>query len=179
MHKTLLLFLLITIHQLSYADSWEYLSLDQAKAVVIELEKNPYIFDYCDCCISETEHAPAVQLIKVIRAEIIQSDWSDTIFFVKVYSKVLAEVFYGNNGPGASKVGFTAVDNIELLICMNYTWTFQSSSKMATPFFNVVDYGDYVSNKKPCAEFFQFPSPEQLKIVSKDKGYKKWYKKTI
>ena len=59
----------------------------------------------------------------------IQSEWSDTIYHVKAYSKVLAEVFYANNSNAANKLGFTAKTNIELLICMNYTWTFNYSTK--------------------------------------------------
>ena len=179
MHKALLSLLFIIISVSSYADSWEYLTIDQAKAIVIELEKNPYIFDYCDCCISETEHAPAVQFIKVIRTEIIQSEWSDTIFYVKAYSMVLAEVFYANSKTDVHKIGYTTETKIEPLICMNYTWAFNSDNKMATPFFNIVDYGDYVRNKKPCRETFEYPTPDLLKTVSKHRGYRKWYKNHI
>ena len=35
---------------ISRADAWDNLTMEEAKSVVAKLEKDPFIFDYCDCC---------------------------------------------------------------------------------------------------------------------------------
>ncbi len=86
-----------------------------------------------------------------------------------------AEVFYSENGPDVNKLSKPGLSEITQAIYMDYTWTLNPSTKKATPFFKVIPYNYYDFTKEACKQEFAYPTPAQLKKVSKDKGYKKWY----
>lgn len=179
MQKYLSLFLFFLFSPISFADTWEIMTKEEANAVVASLQDNPYIFEYCECCVSSTENAKAVQFSRVDSTVVIGSNWSSNGYSVRIYSTVLAEVFYTNGKPEVSRIAIPKELNSIKSVSMNYTWTFYESTKMATPFFNIVDYGSGVQDEKTCSEGFAFPTPSLLKTVSKHRAYKKWYKHHI
>lgn len=177
--KFILSLTLVLFASLAHADAWDNLTLEEANAVVQELNSNPYIFDYCDCCDNAGEYATSVHLLKVISTEIIPCNWDNNYYSVRVQSKVIANVHYGDDGPDMNRLSQPESPEMSELIYMNYTWTFHPENKMATPFFNIVPYNFYGDDQQPCRKEFAYPTPKQLKFVSKDKGYKKWYKQSI
>lgn len=170
---SLLFVFLIT--QFSFADAWPEMTKAEAEAVVAELEKNPYIFDYCDCCDHGGEYAATVFISKVIKANIVACEMDENCYTIETESVILAEVFYGENGPDVTKLSKPGLSEVSQTIYMNYTWTLNPSTKKATPFFRVIPYNYYDFTKEACKQEFAYPTPAQLKKVSKDKGYKKWY----
>lgn len=179
MKKHLFLLLATFMSFFSFADAWDNLSLKEAEAVVAELKANPYIFDYCDCCNNEGEYATTIQFLKVVSTEIVPCSWDSEFYSVKAYSILLANVFYANDGPDVNQLIQPESDEFAELVFMNYTWTFQPELKLARPFFDIVSYSYYGEDSQPCKSSFAYPTPTQLKKVSKDKGYKKWYKKAM
>lgn len=177
--KYLYLLIALFVAQLSFADTWDNLTIEEAEAVVFDLERNPYIFDYCDCCSNTGEYATTVHFLKVVSTEIIPCEWDDAFYSVRAQSIVLAGVFYSNDGPDISQLTVPIEPEMNELIFMNYTWTLHPEKKLATPFYNVIVYDYYGVDNEPCKPEFNYPTPNQLKLVSKDKGYKKWYKKTV
>lgn len=164
---------------LSFADQWDNLTYAEAEAIIAELKDNPYIFDYCDCCDSEGEYATTIQFLKVIDTEIETCSWDENFYSVKAHSIFLGHVFYSSNGADVSRLTPGESSDYSQLIFMNYTWTFHPEKKVARPFFDIIPYDYYGSDQKPCKDEFAYPTPAQLKKVSKDKGYKKWYKKVM
>jgi hypothetical protein len=169
----------IFISNFSFADAWPEMTKSEAEAVIAELKKNPYIFDYCDCCDHDGEYAASVYLMKVTKAEIKACEMDENCFYVNIQSEPIAKVLYEENGPNVSQLSVEDYMITQDNILMNYTWTLNPSTKKATPFFNVISYNYYDFEKTSCKEEFAYPTPNQLKIVSKDKGYKKWYKKMM
>lgn len=177
--KYIYLFIALFFTHVSFADAWDNLTYEEAEAVVAELEKNPFIFDYCDCCDNSGQYATNIQLLKVVQTEIVTCEWDDTFYSVRAESIVLANVFYADSGPDIQKLSSTTEVDASPIIYMNYTWTLHPERKIATPFFNVVKYNYYGEDKKPCKDEFAYPTPAQVKSISKDKKYKKWYKKVM
>lgn len=174
-------YLLITffIAQFSFADAWPEMSKAEAEAVVAELKKNPYVFDYCDCCDFEGDYATSIYLMKVTKTEIISCEMDENCYYVHIESEPLAKVFYGENGPDVNQLSVDEIMGTDSRILMNYTWTLNPKIKKATPFFNVIPYNYYDFEKTSCKEEFAYPTPAQLKTISSDKGYKKWYLKNV
>lgn len=169
-----LLFLAIT--NVSLADSWDNLTKEQAEAVVRELEANPYIFDYCDCCDHEGAYAAQVRLLKVTSTEIKPCAWEPESFSVTVDVVVLAHLPYNATGPDVIKMTSKKKELDVYTISMNYTWSYNEGEKSAAPLYTTVPYDKY-GEKKACKSFFKYPTPEQGKGIIKDGKYKKWYKK--
>lgn len=167
------------IAHLSFADAWDNLTYKEAEAIVAELELNPYIFDYCDCCNNSGEYATTVHFLKVVSTEIVRCDWDDAFYSVRANSIILAGVFYADSGPDLNQLSISSEAEMTELIYMNYTWTLHPERKVATPFFNVIPYDYYGTDNEPCNQEFAYPTPGQLKAVRKDKAYKKWYKKNV
>jgi len=163
----------------SLADAWDNLTYEEAEAVVFDLERNPYIFDYCDCCSSTGEYSTTVHLLKVVSTEIITCEWDQDFYSVRAQSIVLAGVFYANDGPDVNQLLVPMEPEMNELIYMNYTWTLHPENKMATPFFNVITYNYYGEDSQPCKKEFPYPTPAQLKTISDDKDYKNWYKRMM
>jgi len=153
--------------------------MEEAEAVLVELEKNPFIFDYCDCCDHEGEYAAQVHFVKVKNARIVECDWDKEFYTVVYDADVIAEVTYTADGPDITKMApDTEISDSGLKIYMNYTWTLNAKTKKASNFFNSVDY-DYYGENRSCKDEFAYPTPKQLKKVVKVKGYKKWYKRAM
>lgn len=177
--KTLSLLFALLVSTLSYADAWDNLTMEEAEAVVAELEINPYIFNYCDCCDSEGEYATRVYLVKVLRPRIVTCSWDSEFFSVTYDYYLLAELSYTENGPDVNQLKPQEMKEYAEPIYMNYTWGLNKETKKATPFFNIIEYNFYGEDSQPCKPEFEYPTPKQLKAVKKDKAYKKWWKKNI
>lgn len=177
--RPLLTLLLLVNTFLSTADAWDNLTYEEAQQVVNSLKKNPYIFDYCDCCSHDGEYATAVFFLRVISTEIVQCDWAEEYYSVKYTAEKIAQVEYLSSGVNQTNL-FLSQDEFEEnnRIYMNYTWTFHPTTKMAVPFFDVVTYTTY-GEASPCKKPFQYPTPKQVAAITKVKGYKRWYNRVM
>jgi hypothetical protein len=174
--KFLFLFVVLLISRFSFADAWDAVTKEEAEKVVAELKVNPYIFDYCDCCDTEGDYATVSYLVKVKSAEIVPCSWSDEYFSVVLDVEVIGEIIRTDdeNEISLRKTSDESVSDFS----MNYSWGYNSGSKMAAPFFQFVPY--HVEwETTSCKKEFMYPTPKQVKAVSKDRGYAKWYKENI
>jgi hypothetical protein len=160
------------------ADSWDNMTYVEAVAVVAELENNPYIFDYCDCCDAKGEYASKVFFLRVIEATIEPCSWDATYYSVKVRSEVLAELKYTNKGVVTKKLKKASGESNEVL-SMNYTWGFDPNTKKAVPFFQKITYSLYPESRNPCKSPFSFPTPKALLKVNGDDIYVNWYAQRV
>jgi hypothetical protein len=160
------------------ADAWDNLTLEEANAVVAELKENPYIFDYCDCCSHSGEYETSVHLLKVIKTEIVQCSWSEEHYSVKIGFEIIAALNYTAKGPNIKKLKQYSGAEISDVLYMNYTWTLDRDSKLASPFFNTVDYSTY-GESTACKKDFPYPLPKAVSKVSKDKEYASWYRDNV
>lgn len=134
--KPLLLFCSILLLSFSSkADAWDNLTLEEAQAVVAELEKNPFIFDYCDCCDDIGPNIHGALLLKVTKTDIVTCEWNTEFYSVKYQATAIAEVSYddGNVSLLDAKEG-----SGEFTLYMNYSRGLDSKSKKATNFFNII-----------------------------------------
>lgn len=175
MKKIFFFFSFLLLSNVVLADAWDNLTMEQAKAVVSELESNPYIFDYCDCCDRKGEYASQAYFLKVIHAEIVTCSWDKTFYSVQITADVIGKLKRTKTGLKLNKL-YKASSAPSKVIYMNYTWAFNRSTKMASPFFNVVSYDVYGTENKPCSAAFSFPKPEVVSKVYKDEIYSFWYK---
>lgn len=177
MKKLFTILALVLFTNLALADSWDNLTKEQAEAVVKELEQNPYIFDYCDCCNHEGAYAANVRLLKVTSTEIKPCAWEPESFSVTIDVVVVAHLTNTEVGPDLTKMTSKKKEVDVFTISMNYTWTYNEGEKSAAPLYTTIPYDKYDQDKKPCKAHFKFPTPEQGKGIIKDGKYKKWYKK--
>lgn len=175
--RNFIIFFTLALSSLARADAWDNMTFEQAEAVVAELQSNPYIFSYCDCCDSEGPFAVTIRFLKVKETEIVPCEWDQGAYSVRYQSEVMALVTYADAGPDFTALFKDETPDFSDLIYMNYTWGFNRKTKRATPFFNLVAYDLYGEHNKACKAEFNFPSPKLLKGVSNDNWYKKWYKK--
>jgi len=176
--KNILFALFVLISSFSFADAWDNLTREQADAVVAELKENPFIFDYCDCCSSEGEYAATSHLMKVNFAAVVICPWNNDYYSIELKVEYICEVVHSKNETGDYELKVKANSGDLSNFSMNYTWGFNTVSKMASPFFSIVNY-DLYDEQRSCGPTFMYPSPKEVKMVSKAKGYKKWYKKSI
>lgn len=189
MKKFLLVFFIVFSLNNAFADAWDDLSKAQAEAVVQELKKNPYIFDYCDCCGNHETTEITVTMLKVDvnSIKIEECDWKKEAFSVKFNTTGIVTWTYTKHQK-IEMVPFAEPELGErtqgLKIYMNYTWAFSKKEKVGRPFFDIVDYtSNYGGKHKPCVDIsITYPTPKQLKkegevaTKSEVKAYKKWYK---
>lgn len=161
------------------ADAWDNLTYAEAEAVVVELKQNPFIFDYCDCCSHDGEYATSIEFIRVTETEIVACEWNNEMYSVKIKAHVIATVAHMSYGADAQSLTKKIDNNYETTFYMNYTWGFNSNSKGASPFFNILDYNYYGDENTPCKQLFNYPTPKELKKTVKVKGYKKWWKSNL
>lgn len=177
--KKLLLFLLIVFtSKLSFADAWDNLTMEQAKAVVAHLEQNPYIFDYCDCCDIKGEFASKAYFLKVIDTEIVPCSWDNSYYSVKINAEMIGEVKRTKSGLKLNKLIKSSAD-ANSIVYMNYTWGYNPETKQATPLFDIVQYDVYGTDKKSCKSTFAYPDPKVVWKVYKDEIYLNWYGKNL
>lgn len=173
--KSLVLVFSLLFSFYSFADAWDNLTYAEAEAVVEELNRTPYIFDYCDCCEHSGEYATEVHFIRVIDAKIVTCEWNNEFYSVQVEVVPLAKMKYSAKGINSKKLVKPSITDGTKTIYMNYTWTMSSISTKATPYFNVVTYNFYGSDSKPCKKEFEYPTPKALKKVCNDADYTNWY----
>jgi len=176
--KKVVLILLFICPIFLWADSWDNLTLKQAKQVSEFLKSNPYILDYCDCCSHDGNYATKVYLMKVKSTEIIVCEWDSKYYSVKATVDVLSNIPYLKEGPDI-RAASVYKSKKELLMSMNYTWAYNKEKEKATPLYSIIPYDvyeeDYSLNSGTCKEFISFPKP----VFVKNRKYKKWYKKRM
>ncbi|MEY3236308.1 MAG: hypothetical protein RI883_409 [Bacteroidota bacterium] len=176
--KTILIFIALFSSLTSFADAWDNLTLEEANKVVAELKENPYVFDYCDCCDFSGEYTAEVYMIKVLNTQIVTCSWNAEFYTVNIEGFVIGQLIYSANGVNTKKLKKNPDPNLESVLYMNYTWGFNKETKEASPFFDLIDYTTY-GEAESCKENFVFPTPKNVKKVSKDKEYADWYKKVM
>jgi len=168
----LILFAMVFVMQVK-ADSWDNLTQSQANKVVSFVEKNPYLFDYCDCCGSDQE----VYLIYATNPEIIRCEWDDSQYSVKVTAERIAKMI--NTPKGLDNYHTESVADAErmqdYIISMNYTFGFDDAQKWAVPLFKLVNY----NNEHICVGAVKYPNPKNSGVKIKHAGYETWYKKKL
>lgn len=175
--KSLLLFVLLLPGHYSFADAWDNLTRQQAEAVVAELEKNPFVFDYCDCCDDDGEDVHAAMLLQVTSTEIVACSWSPEMFSVKYEAISIGEVCYHSDTLSVLNMFEAGSGSSEYVVYMNYSRGLNPTTKQATNFFNIVDY-DYYGENLTCKREFDYPHPKELKKAGiKLKAYAKWYRR--
>lgn len=172
--KKLLVAVLCLLPAMMWADPWDDLTLEEAKAVVAFLADEPYVLDYCDCCDAEGEYASKIYLMRVVSTEIVACEWNDEKYSVKAQVKVLAEIAYTNDGPDVTNTVIMDDMSDVLTVTMNYTWVYHDASGLFAPFFAAVDYGSYgeqPESKGVCRSYVNLPPPH----VTHDESYASWW----
>ncbi len=176
--KIVVLFIALISSNLSFADAWDNLTLEEANTVVDELTENPYIFDYCDCCDFSGEYSTQVYLIKVVNTQIVTCQWNSVFYTVNIEGTVIAELNFNGTGLNTKKLIKKPETYSQTTFFMNYTWGFNPESKNASAFFDIIPYTTY-GEAESCKKEFAYPTPKSVKKVSKDKDYDEWYKKVM
>lgn len=157
---------------ISRADSWDNLTLSQAKQVQKFLEKNPFIYDYCDCCSSEGDY-----LLKVISSKIVACEWDGAQYSVTVEAQRLA--LMQNTGSGLNNYHADPVPAdeqfVQYTISMNYTFVYDKYMKWAVPFFKIIPH----SNSSICVGAAVYIDPTGSSANISDADYAAWYLKNI
>ena len=166
MRLLLALFLLISAN-IAKADAWDNLTHEQAQHVKHFLHKNPYIFDFCDCCGEGTE----VYLIKVESVEITECAWDKKQFSVLTKGRRIAQMQWAH--IGLDDYHTDPIDEeIEYTIYMNYTFAFDKHMKWAVPLFKLIDY----QHDGPiCIGATNYPNPDDEGVQITDQDYIDWY----
>lgn len=163
-----------------YADSWDNLTHNEAEKVQSYLESNPFILDYCDCCLDGYEGQAKVHMLKVISTEIVRCGWDEKAYTVKAKAKKLAMLPYTYNGLDYAHPMELSGEE-EVYISMNYTWGFNAKKGQVLPLFSVVDYS-YCNSSRECKEDSGlcnaatfFPDPDKNPTIISDQEYKTWF----
>ncbi|MCD4795056.1 MAG: hypothetical protein K8R54_17625 [Bacteroidales bacterium] len=179
--KKVLIILLLIFPLYARADYWDHLTREEAEEVQAFLSNCPFILDYCDCCDFEGEYATKAYLMKVTSTEIVTCHWDDAYYSVKAKVDIIAELPYSENGLNITKP-LKNSNKDDLIITMNYTWSYSEKKAKAVPLFFIVSYDYYGANDEDsglCRNFTDFPNPFKTNDVITDKEYRKWYKKNF
>ena len=176
--KIYLLLFFITILSNTYADAWDNLSREEAKATVEFLEKNPFIFDYCDCCDYSGKYAAQVFLMKVVSTKIVSCEWNPGDFSIIAKVEIIARIPYTEDGPDIKNPVKLHDIKDDYTIYMNYTWGFNAGTKLAVPLFDVIPY-DYYGEASPCRNYTPYPNPYTTNCMIGHKDYIDWYRKNV
>lgn len=152
---------------ISRADAWDNLTEDQAHQVVRFLHKNPFIFDFCDCCGESVE----VYLLKVESAEIIPCSWDKKQFSVLTKSRRIARMQWTSIGLDDYHTD-EVNEEVEYTIFMNYTFAFDKHMKWAVPFHKLIKYS---LNGPICIGATNYPNPKDSGVKITDKDYMEWF----
>ncbi len=177
--KQFLILLFFINSFVSLADAWDNLTYSEAEKVTLELKKNPFIFNYCDCCDNTGEYATTIEFLKVTKTQIVECEWNSEMYSVKITSQVISLVEFTSKGANTNQLSKYEDNDYKATLFMNYTWGLNNETHLATPYFNIVDYFFYGDDNEPCLEEFKFPTPKQLSKIQKVRGYKKWWKANI
>lgn len=163
----LLLFFTFTLGTISKADAWDNMTKAQAEHVKKFLEKNPFIFDYCDCCGEGVE----VYLLKVTSAKVVKCSWDKKQFSVLTKAKRIAQMQHAS--VGIDDYHTDPVDSdVEYTVFMNYTFAYDKHMKWAVPLFKLFKY----HNDGPiCIGATNYPNPHDSGVKIDDPEYIKWF----
>jgi hypothetical protein len=161
-----------------HADPWEAMTETEAKELMAFLKKNPYVFDYCDCCdkvAREYDNRKVFgHLIKIEKMEIVPCSWDESRFSVNIVkSTILAS---GNIEGGKFVSSKPGEENIETYkkpwpIALNYSWTIKSG-KASRLYKNI----NYEEDEVKCSGLLEFPKPDKVPANFK-KAYQKFLKR--
>jgi hypothetical protein len=169
--RILLLSFFLCTALFSRADYWDNLTYAEAERVVLELKKNPFIFQYCDCC------GHSMVLVEVQTTEIIPCSWLEDAYSVRYTYRSLAAFSRADGDAALGKPEPTSPEGTTELLYMNYSWTLDPESGKAAAYFKAVPYTYY--ENQMCSVSFAYPSPKALKSYIKGTAYKAWYKQTL
>ncbi len=179
--KNLLFFLsFLFFTQINFvkAESWDYMSKEQAEALLAYVNKNPFIFNYCDCCndiIPENKVKPKAHLLKIEKMEIVPCPFDNTLFSVDVLECTV--VATANVSDGFVSITKTESDDkrkyaIQWALSLNYCFTlidFVIPSRLYEAI-------DYKAEPFDCSGLIEFPDPELVPEHPLKKAYSKYYK---
>lgn len=178
--KNLLLFLSFLIFtQISSvkADSWDCMSKEQAEALLAYVNKNPFIFYYCDCCfdVSESKVKPKAHLLKIEKMEIVPCPFDNTLFSVDVLECTV--VATANVSDGFVSITKTESHDkrkyaIQWALSLNYCFTLID---FVIPL-RLYEAIDYKAEPFDCSGLIEFPDPETIPEHPLKKAYRRYYK---
>ncbi|MBD3639343.1 MAG: hypothetical protein HUJ25_18445 [Crocinitomicaceae bacterium] len=169
--RILALFFLLISSSVVKAAAWDNLTAEQANQVIKFLEKNPFVFDFCDCCGESVE----VYLLRVKSAKMIKCAWDKKQYNVLTKSKRIAKMQWANVGIDDYHTDVIDED-VEYTIFMNYTFAFDAHMKWAVPLFKLFDY----HVKGPiCIGATNYPNPSDAGVKITDEDYIEWYRATF
>jgi hypothetical protein len=161
-----------------YADPWECMTETEAKELMAFLKKNPYVFDYCDCCdkvAREYDNKKVLgHLIKIEKMEIVTCSWDESRFSVNIVKSTL--LVSGKVEGGKFIVAEPSEEEIEIYkkpwpITINYSWTIKSG-KTSRLYKNI----NYEEDVIKCTGLLEFPKPDKVPAKLK-KAYQKFLKR--
>lgn len=165
--KLVILFALIGFSTISKADAWDNLTIEQAEHVQKFLDKNPFIFDFCDCCGKGVE----AYLIKIESTEIIKCAWDKKQFSVLTKGRRIAKMQWAS--VGLDDYHTDVIDEeVEYTVFMNYTFAFDKHMKWAVPLFKLFDYH---LDGPLCIGATNYPDPTLSGVKISDQDYKDWF----
>ena len=160
------------------ADPWDCMNEWQAKELMAFLEKNPYVFDYCDCCDEVAIEADGRRifghLIKIEKMEIVTCSCDQSQFSVNIVKSsviVSGYVVDGKFSLAEADADYLAPFNESWPITLNYCWTYKAG-KTSRLFKNI----RYDSEEIKCGGLKEFPDPKKLPTKFR-KGYQKFYRR--
>lgn len=181
MKKLSLLFLLSFFIALPFvkADPWTGMTEAEAKETMAYLQKNPFLFDYCDCCdevAREFDNRKLMgHLVKVVKMEIVECEWDETLFSVNIIKTEVIASGYVENGV----FGMKAASSEELAsytdswpVAINYSFTLTDGKAV-----RLFKKTSYEADDVGCGAVKGFPDPKSLKKNKLTKAYAKYYKK--
>jgi len=174
MKKVFVILLSLLLVNNLFADSWTDLTQEQAEKAVEHLQKNPYIFDYCDCCDMTT-----VRLIYVTDVYFLDSQNEPGLFEVHVVGKIINEFDIANvYGDESAVLGgfykFEGDEEFSGILSVNYTFVYSHSADAEVYSVRLCDITGYDQDLTSCVTNMVYPHPSDSKAV--DANYKKWYK---
>lgn len=163
-----------------FADPWDCMSKEQAEELMAHLQKNPFVFDYCDCCDEVSREYDNKKLmghlVKIEKMEIKACSWDETQFSVYVVSTTMIASGYVEGGnfkieqtKNEVAAGYYAED---WSVAINYCFALDKGKP--TRLYKMIKYeGDDVN----CGGLKNFPDPNKIPKSKIQKAYAKYYSK--
>lgn len=158
------------------ADAWDRLTLEEAEAVVAYLDKNPFILTYCDCCSHTEGYETGIYFLKITAMNIVECGWSKDYYSVEYSYEYIAQIAFRSSAPDFMQMKVDLSPESEDPIYMNYTWAYNTTTGMAAPLFDIIEYHYAVQYEaKACKRTFEYPDPYWVELVAIDTGYREWF----
>jgi hypothetical protein len=161
------------------ADPWTGMTEAEAKETMAYLQKNPYLFDYCDCCDEVAREYDGKKLmghlVKIVKMEIVTCEWDETLFSVNiVQTEVLASGYVENGvfGMKAASAEELASYTDSWPVALNYSFTLTAGKAV-----RLFTKTSYEAEDVGCGAVKAFPDPKTLENNKLTKAYAKYYKK--